>query len=453
MEKPVLIIMAAGFFGMKADFNTAPAADEVESFTLARNESLPDELVMFRLQDTLGRWVTDEAEITDRGIIEYVTAQLKDLSDTYGHDIAKAYDESNALINFEYAPMRDSKRLIVLKLNLKNGKSIRRIIGFDEEHITALQNAFLSDNEFMKKFLTLPAANQVNVVCDEVNSLTREETEAVYKTFLTEYNALSDEEKLTLFSGAMQPSDSTDDYVQDSDDDAPAQTVNATDISMISTSRGSGQYGILMSYFAENNENPDNFLSLEIVGYPEGHLYQYEKWYNYSLNFTGKSFPETAAMIVRTCNAKFADAQNNFKASAERQKEVNIAADDPTMSITYFSENKTLNVDFVLLTGDNPSDSMLNDEGRKEFSYHNEPNTIIKEIYVDSDAMVRRVLNDVPSTETIDFTKPYARVKWYHYCGRKMEILTFYAQTENPVDYLHLMDSDRAKQEAKGKKK
>ena len=426
-----LIIMAVGYFDSKEEFNTTPTADEVESFTLVRNDSLPDELVMFRLRDTLGRWVTDETEIKDSAIIEYATAQLKDLSDRYGDNFEKAYQGRFSMMDYDNAPIRDGKKLISIRLNLKNGKRITRLIGFDDEHITALQNVFLNNGEYMKKFLALPSADQVNAVVDEAYGLTREETKAIYKSFLKEYNALSDEEKLAFMREAMELS-----YRMNSDEviegeETPVQTVTPTDISLISKSKEVGQYGIVMSYLTENNENYGPSLTIAINGYPEGHLYEYEKWYDYSLSVRSKQFPKTVALIVKTCNAKFADAQKEFKASAEKQKKLDYRTDE--LSVAYITRSKTLNVRYILIIGAKQEESVLNFPGNKAmYLSDDEPETIIKEFEVDSDAMVKELFADIQSTETIDFTRPYACVRWFNSVDDDFTVYTFFAQTDFP---------------------
>ena len=70
--------------------------------------------------------------------------------------------------------------------------------------------------------------------------------------------------------------------------------------------------------------------------------------------------------------------------------------------------------------------------------------------------MIERLFNDTAVTETIDFTKPFCKFTWNNYDSYKNGLpafTTFYAQTENPIDYLHLLDSDKAQAEAKDNKK
>ena len=201
---PVAATMAAllvGFFGMKAEFNTVPTADEVESFTLVRNEVLPDELAYFRINETFGRAATNKAEFTDKETIAYVTGKMKELSDAYGHDTQKAY-EAHAIWENEKTGIsnlhQDGKgnNLITIRLNLKNGKHLYRTVAFDQKHITGLESAMLNDSDFMKKFLALPAADIINLDITDHRGMTRGEAVAIYKSFVKEYNALSDAEKL-----------------------------------------------------------------------------------------------------------------------------------------------------------------------------------------------------------------------------------------------------------------
>ena len=277
----------------------------------------------------------------------------------------------------------------------------------------------------MKDFLALPAADQVNTVVDEAYGLTGEETKAVYETFLTEYDALSDAEKLAFMREAMELSSRV------RAEEAPAETVTPTDISLISKSKEVGQYGITMSYLTENNENYDPSLMISINGYPTGHLYEYAKRYDYSLYISSKSFPKTIALIVRSCNSRFADAQKQFKASAESEKNMDYRMID--LAVTYITKDKTLDVEYVLLIGTKPEEEILNYPGKKaKYQSDDEPETVIREIEVDSDAMAKQLFADIRSTQTVDFTKPFARVRWFENVDGDLKQFTFFAQTPFP---------------------
>ena len=436
MPVPVLIpfvVMLYGSLLYQAEFNTVPAADEVESFTLVRNDTLPEELVMFRLRDTFGRWVTDEADIRDRDIIDYATTQIRELSDKYGHEMEKAATASSIYTYDSLNSYDKSVPLIALRLNLKNGGHITRMISFDSTHVKALQNALLSDSAFMKKFLTLPAADAVNVRLETTHGLTGEETAAIYKSFLEEYNALPDEKKLDIVRASMD----FDNYAEKDAFDEEAVTtayedVSASDVSLISRSKAAGTYGIVNSNYLAGGSD---FISIEINGYPEGHLYEYEKWFDQVFTLSTDAFPQTASLVVRTCNAKFDGAQSHFKESAENANKTDGYYGAMDLSVHYLDRNRSLYVEYIYLTGSKLDESLLNYPGKKAEEYYDEEETRpeITEIEVDSDAMARQLFKDIQATQTIDFTKPCCRVTWHNYGVKDFpEYMTFYAQTDFP---------------------
>ena len=65
------------------------------------------------------------------------------------------------------------------------------------------------------------------------------------------------------------------------------------------------------------------------------------------------------------------------------------------------------------------------------------------------------VEKDAAATETIDFSKPYCKFTWNNPDSRQSDLprrMTFYAQTENPVDYLNLLGEGEAKADTTGEK-
>lgn len=472
---PVAVTMAAmlfGFFGMKAEFNNVPAADEVASFTLVRNESLPDELAIFRMSETFGRCVTDKAEITDKETIRYVTGIMKELSDKNGHDLKKAYNAPTIWENEEtgdYNVNHDGKgnTFITLRLNLKNGKHLYRTVAFDTAHIKGLETAMLSDSNFMKAFLTLPAADKINVGFDNVEGMTGDEAVAVYRRFAQEYNALSDAEKIDYIKSCVMddynryetegsaydeealPEPETAEEAEVVEEAVEPERVSPTELNLISKSKNHGDYAIVESYF--NELSSDGGVNLLIAGYPEGELYNAEQYFNQIFQIDSKRFPETIALIVRTCNAKFKNIPDRVKAST---------IDDVyrfcDFDANYYSDGNSLTVLYVYLDSYDGEDEYLNIPGRRTVRYDEEEKVIYKDIEVDSNEMIGRLFKDAAATETIDFSKPYCKFTWNNPDSRQSDLprrMTFYAQTENPVDYLHLLTADEAKEETKGKKK
>ena len=471
---PVAVAMAAlllGFFCMKAEFNTVPTAEEIASFTLVRNESLPNELAVFRMSETFGRCVTDKAEFTDKETIRYVTGIMKELSDKNGHDLKKAYNAPSIWENEEgedYNVNHDGKgnTFITLRLNLKNGKHLYRTVAFDEKHIKGLESAILSDSDFMKKFLTLPAADKINIGFDNVEGMTGDEAVAVYKSFAQEYNALSDAEKIDYIKSCVMddynryetegsahdeealPEPETAEEAEVVEEAEEPERVSPTELNLISKSKNHGDYAIVESYF--NETSSDGGVNLLIAGYPEGELYNAEQYFNQIFQIDSKRFPETIALIVRTCNAKFKNIPDRVKASV--MDEVYRFCD---FDANYYSDGNSLTVLYVYLDSYEGEDEYLNVPGRRTVRYDEDEKVIYKDIEVDSNEMIGRLFKDAAATETIDFSKPYCKFTWNNPDSRQSDLprrMTFYAQTENPVDYLHLLGEDDAKADITGEK-
>ena len=438
---PVAVTMAAlllGFFGMRAEFNTVPAADEVESFTLVRNDILPDELAFLRMKETFGRTVTDEAAFNDAETIRYVTGIMKELSDKNGHDLQKAYNsptiwdsENSGRYNYNANHDGYGNPFITLRLNLKNGKHLYRTVAFDEKHIKGLESAILSDSDFMKKFLTLPAADKINVGFDNVEGMTGDEAVAVYRRFAQEYNALSDAEKIDYIKSCVM-----DDYnryetegsAYDEEALPEPETVSPTELNLISKSKKPGDYAIVESHF--NEKSTEDGVDLWIAGYPEGELYNVEHYFNQSLLIDSKRFPKTIALIVRTCNAKFKNIPDRVKASV--MDEVYRFCD---FDANYYSNGNSLTVLYVYLNGNGEANADLNVPGRRTGRYDEDEKVLYKDIEVDSNEMIERLFKDTAATETIDFTKPYCKFTWNNSESRRSDLprhLTFYAQTDFP---------------------
>ena len=438
---PVAVTMAAlllGFFGMRAEFNTVPAADEVESFTLVRNDILPDELAFLRMKETFGRTVTDEAAFNDAETIRYVTGIMKELSDKNGHDLQKAYNEPSVWESenssyYKYDKYSDGNgnSFITLRLNLKNGKQLYRTVAFDQKHIKCLASAILSDSDFMKKFLTMPAADKINVGFDGIEGMTGDEAVAVYKSFTEEYNSLSDAEKLDFIKSCVMRdsfSYNAEEETTDEDEIPAPETVSPTELNLISKSKKPGDYAILESYF--NEKSTEDGVDLRIAGYPEGELYNVEHYFNQSLLIDSKRFPKTIALIVRTCNAKFKNIPDRVKASV--MDEVYRFCD---FDASYYSNGNSLTVLYVYLNGNGETNADLNVPGRRTGSYDEDEKVLYKDIEVDSNEMIERLFKDTAATETIDFTKPYCKFTWNNSESRRSDLprhLTFYAQTDFP---------------------
>ena len=460
---PVAVTMAAmlvGYFGMKAEFNNVPAADEVESFTLVRNAVLPEELAYFRMDNTFGRTVTSEAQFTDREIINYVTGKMKKLSDEYGHDTRKAYsarsiweNEDNGIIsNHQDGKGND---LITLCLNLKNGGHLTRTVSFDKAHVKALEKAMLGDGDFMKKFLTLPSADTINLDIDSHSGMNGEEAVAIYNSFEEEYNSLSDAEKLAYIRNAVLNNYRVDDYGSYYEIDNEAEygetdavetaAVSFTDLNLISKSKKTGDFGIVETYY--NESRGSRFITLSVSGYPDGSLYDGDKFFMQNLMLDNRRFPKTIALLVRTCNSRFGEIRDQIK---------NVQSGDDfrfcDIDASYVSGENNLNVLYRYISGKDSENALLSKPGDNIYRYSEDETVIFRDIEVDSNEMIERLFKDAASTETIDFSKPFCKFTWHNYDSHRNGLpgfMTFYAQTESPLDYLKLLDSDQPQTETK----
>ena len=360
------------------------------------------------------------------------------MSDKNGHDLQKAYNEPSVWESenssyYKYDKYSDGNgnSFITLRLNLKNGKQLYRTVAFDQKHIKCLASAILSDSDFMKKFLTMPAADKINVGFDGIEGMTGDEAVAVYKSFTEEYNSLSDAEKLDFIKSCVMRdsfSYNAEEETTDEDEIPAPETVSPTELNLISKSKKPGDYAILESYF--NEKSTEDGVDLRIAGYPEGELYNVEHYFNQSLLIDSKRFPKTIALIVRTCNAKFKNIPDRVKASV--MDEVYRFYD---FDANYYSNGNSLTVLYVYLNGNGETNADLNVPGRRTGSYDEDEKVLYKDIEVDSNEMIERLFKDTAATETIDFTKPYCKFTWNNSESRRSDLprhLTFYAQTDFP---------------------
>lgn len=450
-----MVLALTGFFGFKAEFNTVPSVDEVESFTLVRNNVLPDRLALFGMDNTLGRTITGQTGFTDTNMIAYLTSQIKSVSDKYGHDIENVvqseysgqYIDEN---NMYYRSMdSDGNYLINFQLNLKNGKTITRTIAFDDEHVEQLYDAMTGDSKYMKQFLALPPVDKINITLEDVSGLTAKEITAIYQSFADEYNALTDEAKLNFLDETLVLKTYEASY---GDSDTP--TVSFSDLNLISESKKTGDFAIRASSMFTPGKDPD--IQIQIAGYPEGRLYHTQDvfYHVYDLNARyyystyERLFPKTFDLIIQTCNAKFKGIPEKI---TSQTKESEWKAWDISAQYYNGKGNKGLDISYSYLTGRKSLVKPLNKKMGDDGLIVDDKNEIItRQMTVDSNAMVEKLFKDIAKTDSVDFRKPFCIAE---YNGQNGEKLTFYAQTENPLDYLHLLADEQPQTETKGKKK
>ena len=166
-----------------------------------------------------------------------------------------------------------------------------------------------------------------------------------------------------------------------------------------------------------------------------------------SFYLDNKRFPKTIALTVKTCNSKFSDIRDMITKvkSGDDFRFCDIDA-------SYVSGENNLNVLYRYISGKDSENALLSKPGDNIYRYSEDETVIFRDIEVDSNEMIERLFKDAASTETIDFSKPFCKFTWHNYDSHRNGLpgfMTFYAQTESPLDYLKLLDSDQPQTETK----
>ena len=410
------------------DVTFTPAADEVESFTLVRNNTLVKKLAIFRLTDTYGRTVTDNWEFTDRAMI----ARFTEMNNERANEVKQSpFDRSNwSREDDEYAS------IVRIQLNLKNGRKLIRRVKLGDQDIDALQKAMLSDAAFKEKFLALPDPEKVNIDFSS-GGITGSEAQDIYRSLTEEFRLLPEERKLQFISENLFQSEAwryeysdpeTDtDYQSesaqpdsaDSDGHADRYQWENTHVILQSRSADPGDY-VVTSTVVDKPRKEDSTLSVHLEGYGEGALYAPDGFYCFGLNVSKELFPKTTRLIVSVCNSKIDQITRMPSHPSE-------------MNATYFGSLCMANVDYFLLSPRNEEYQKLM---LKEYLSAKDCDADAKLLRYDVDvnALVDTLLTDIKATKDIDFTKPYCKMNVYlpYYDHSTV----FWAQTENPVDAL-----------------
>ena len=463
---PIPVAVAAllagiGYAQTAADMTTTVDSKDVESFTLVRNNYLDDSLAIFRLHDTYGRTVTEKSSFKDAETINYVTKQINDFVKLYQEDTKRAYsaveDEDIYGSDYDYyygeeeSPVSDDDiNYINIQLNLKNGKTIARSIKFDKAHREQMAAAIESDKEYMKQFLTLPDADRLNIsVGIDGNGINADEATEIYKAFVKEYNALSDEEKFrylknNLYSdydeyeygysdpAVTEPQTVSLDEAEEATETETSGVVSKSDVKLVSKSYEVGDYVIENSDFYNTTDGlGEHTFQLDIEGYADGHLYDEKYHFTQTLRFGTKTMPETHALTVKICNAKIPETLKAIEKTANDTKSaywIQIRAD-------YYSDKQNAYVcyDRYYLTYERWYDDYAVDDYEE---YYDEETDEYKQrkletVEVDSNAMVAKLLSDAAATgESVDFTKPYCEVIVNIHRNRQTINNNFFIQTE-----------------------
>lgn len=156
----VLPLLCLGFVGTAklggtlVAATTPQSADEISYAVITEDGFYLNEYPLERIYGT---------ELTDGNVIDSLL---------YGVDHADSYE------NF------------IIKMKLKNGKTVYRRIGLYGESFTRLLNEILDDDECSKKLLDLPAYE--NIFATELDGES-------WRIFTEEYNALTNEQKLSVY--------------------------------------------------------------------------------------------------------------------------------------------------------------------------------------------------------------------------------------------------------------
>lgn len=460
---PIPVAVAAllagiGYAQTAADMTTTVDSKDVESVTLVRNNYLDDSLAIFRLHDTYGRTVTEKSSFKDAETINYVTKQINDFVKLYQEDTKRAYSavEEEDIYGSDYdyyygeeeSPVSDDDiNYINIQLNLKNGKTVTRSIKFDKAHREQMAAAIESDKDYMKQFLTLPDADQLNIsIGIDGNTIGAAEVTEIYKAFLKEYNALSDEEKFRYLKSNLYSDYDEYDYsysepvtvVVESepvDEEKERSVVSESDVTadkLVSKSSKAGDYVIENSdfYITADGLGEHTFL-LDIEGYADGHLYDEKYHFTQTLRFGTKTMPETHALTVKTCNAKIPEtlkaleeAANDTKSAGWIQIRADYYGDKQETYVCYDQYSHTYERWYDNYTVDDYEDYY--DEETDQYRQRK-----LETIEVDSNAMVAKLLSDAAATgESVDFTKPYCEVIVNIHRNRQTSTNNFFIQTE-----------------------
>ena len=434
-----LVILGAGYLCRNAEFKTTVDVNDVESFSLVRNENLDDSLAIFRLEKTYGRTVTEDSSFKDPEIIKYIASYINDYVEFYNKNSKSAFDKASDLNEQRYGGTSDVQ-MISVALNLRNGKKITRSIPFDKKHIEQMEAAITSDKEYMNKFLALPDSEKLNIDF-EITGLTSKEATAIYDCFIEEYRAMSDEQKLNYMKKSLYSNysfDSVDtempevtvgENVSDSDVGTVGKENPVSDIKLVSKSYKPGDYYIQGCQIVPGTLEAGDFI-LEIGGYEEGHLYESNYFFDQNMVIDMATFPKTYAFIVKTCNSKIPKILDTLNdVDYDDYCYVDISAD-------YFGTQKCATISYSLVTSNNydyaESESNQYWYGEYYDEYDGEYKSVdVQTVTVDSSAMVKKLLSDAASTgDSIDFSKPYCKVTIRIFNIKHDVERDFYVQTD-----------------------
>ena len=417
-----MVITGIGYLADSAEFTTKINPDQVVSFTLPYNASLDDHLAIFRMADSYGRTVTEDARFTDREVIEYAAAWINQYVEDWQENPRQFYHQK--VMMGDYSSMGDSYQeyddgqigassQINIRLNLKNGGSITRTVLFDQPHRDQLEKAITGDKTFMQSFLAMPYAAKLNIGMEWVG-MTEDDVTAIYKSFVEEYNAMDDAQKLNFLKQELYA-----DYNESLDNEAHLPTVSESDTTaetsdpnqkrrrtvLVSQSYRKGDYIIDQCEIIPGNSLQSPSFCLDIYGYAERHLYQSGYSFSQIFQIDAQRFPKTHALVVKRANDRLPAVLETIEDHAAEMNYLDVGA-------AYHGADTFTDLDFYYRTNHMTEEWV--DESHEyweEGNWDDDGNYVeyeIETVKVDSNAIVRQLLADAKATgDTVDFSKPY----------------------------------------------
>lgn len=439
-----LAITCGGYLYHRSQICYAPSADEVESFTLVRNERLDDNLAIFRMNNTLGRAITNETQFKDDEIINYVVGEINTFVNTFNKKFSDAFEAYDAYSG-------KSENLINIKLNLKNGKSITRTVNCDETFSKKIADAIKRDSDFMHKFLTLPDKKFTNIELTQIDGLDSDDIIKIYESFKKEYDAMSDSQKFAYvkyeLAGAL---DDDNVYYSESENsvynydnmeqyNTAAPPVSESDIILIHSAKTVGDYNMQSHCIRECN-TADEAISMSIIlaGYKDSKFYNPNMAFTQSYSIKPSMFPETTKLIITLCNNRIDEFKEIPNKLDKKHSWFNITAN-------YFNGKNVIEIGYDYA---DETDIKYQEKASHYYNYgtgsyyaiyyenYYEENTKVIEVS-DSAMFVNKLFEDASGTDKIDLSKPFAVIHVGYY-SKKNITRTFFIQTESPLDLLNI---------------
>lgn len=444
---PVVVALAitcGGYLYHRAQICYAPSADEVDSFTLVRNERLDDNLAVFRMNNTLGRAITNETQFKDDEIINYVVGEINTFVNTFNKKFSDAFEAYDAYSG------RDND-LINIRLNLKNGKTVTRTIKCDSAFSKKIADAIKRDSDFMSKFLTLPDKEFTNIGLSQIDGLDDDDITKIYESFKNEYNAMSESQRFAYvkyeLAGALEDNsmyyseseNSVYNYDNTEQYDTATPPVSESDIRLIHIAKTVGDYNMQSNCIRECN-TADEAISMSIIlaGYKDSKFYNQDMSFEQSYSIKPSVFPETTKLIITLCNNRIDEFKEIPNKINKKHSWLNITA-------SYFNGKDIIEIGYDYA---DETDIKYQEKANHFYDYdtdsyyaiyhenYYEENTKVIEVS-DSAMFVNKLFEDASGTDKIDLSKPFAVIHVGYYSKENIT-RTFFIQTESPLDLLNI---------------